>query len=92
MSCELLRVLVAIKRSIRPAARSLVPLVLAALAATAPLFALPAGVGPLTFADEFDGPTLDAMKWIYRQPGPRNDACNTPNAVSVGGGLLTIKT
>jgi beta-glucanase (GH16 family) len=72
--------------------RNVVPLVLAALIPAGRLLALPPGVGPLTFADEFDGTTLDTTKWIHRAPGPRNDGFNTSNAVSVGGGLLTIKT
>lgn len=46
----------------------------------------------LTFSDEFSGSTLDSSKWSYRQLGPRRGAINTENAVSVGGGLLTIKT
>jgi beta-glucanase (GH16 family) len=46
----------------------------------------------LTFVDDFDGSSLDATKWANRLPGPRNDAINTPAAVSVGGGVLTINT
>jgi beta-glucanase (GH16 family) len=46
----------------------------------------------LTFNDDFNGSALDATKWTNRLPGPRNNAINTPDAVSVGGGLLTIKT
>ena len=46
----------------------------------------------LTFSDDFSGSSLDSTKWANRLPGPRNDAINTPDAVSVGGGLLTIKT
>jgi beta-glucanase (GH16 family) len=52
----------------------------------------PAGTGPLTWADEFNGATLDATRWSYRAQGPRFDAFITPQAVSVGGGMLTIKT
>jgi beta-glucanase (GH16 family) len=46
----------------------------------------------LTFADEFSGSTLDGTKWANRLPGVRNSAVNTANAVSVGGGVLTITT
>jgi beta-glucanase (GH16 family) len=45
-----------------------------------------------TFNDDFDGTALDATKWVHRLTGPRNSAINTPNAVSVGGGALTITT
>jgi beta-glucanase (GH16 family) len=85
--------MIEIKRSIHSTVfKSVVPLVLAALVSGGRLVALPPGVGPLTFSDEFGGTTLDATKWIHRAPGPRNDGFNTQNAVSVGGGLLTIKT
>jgi beta-glucanase (GH16 family) len=46
----------------------------------------------LTFNDDFDGASLDTTKWSHRLPGVRNDAINTANAVSVGGGALTITT
>jgi beta-glucanase (GH16 family) len=46
----------------------------------------------LTFSDDFSGSSLDAAKWANRLPGPRNSAINTANAVTVGGGLLTITT
>jgi beta-glucanase (GH16 family) len=46
----------------------------------------------LTFSDDFNGSSLDPTKWANRLPGPRNSAINTPNAVSVGGGVLNIKT
>jgi beta-glucanase (GH16 family) len=46
----------------------------------------------LTFSDEFSGMSLDDSKWSHRGLGPRRDAINTANAVSVGEGLLTITT
>jgi beta-glucanase (GH16 family) len=52
----------------------------------------PPGVGPLTWSDEFTGAALDPTHWTYRATGPRDDGLLLPTAVSVGGGLLTIKT
>ena len=46
----------------------------------------------LTFNDDFTGLSLDSTKWAHRQPGVRNSAINTSDAVSVSGGLLTITT
>lgn len=45
-----------------------------------------------TFADDFNGESLNLSKWGYRKTGVRNDAVNTPAAVSVDDGTLTIKT
>jgi hypothetical protein len=50
------------------------------------------GPGNVTWSDEFDGPVLDLTRWSYRATGPRFDAIVTPDAVSVGGGALTITT
>jgi beta-glucanase (GH16 family) len=52
----------------------------------------PAGTGALTWSDDFSGATLDPTRWTYRSPGPRSDGVESPTAVSVGGGLLTIET
>ena len=51
----------------------------------------PAGY-QLAWSDEFDGATLDMNKWSYRGLGQRHDALNVTDAVSVGGGQLTITT
>ncbi len=51
----------------------------------------PAGYA-LVWSDEFDGNSLDTNRWAQRAPGPRNDAINTSNAVSVSNGALTITT
>ena len=45
----------------------------------------------LVWSDEFDGASLDGSKWWY-WVGPSRDAINTPDAVTVGGGYLTITT
>ena len=46
----------------------------------------------LVWADEFNGTNLDTTKWGYENPGKWRDGFNTPNAVSVTNGLLTITT
>lgn len=46
----------------------------------------------LDWSDEFDGTSLDTNKWNHRSPGPRDDAINTENAISVTNGVLTITT
>ena len=46
----------------------------------------------LVWHDEFDGTALDTTKWGYWLTGVRRDATNTPSAVAVGGGNLTIST
>jgi beta-glucanase (GH16 family) len=45
----------------------------------------------LAWQDEFGGSALDPSKWSA-QSGPRRTAVNTPAAVSVSGGVLTIAT
>jgi beta-glucanase (GH16 family) len=45
----------------------------------------------LVWHDEFDGSTLDTAAWTA-YAGPRRDARNTPDAVTVADGLLTITT
>ncbi|MEY2514655.1 MAG: hypothetical protein QOJ89_2013 [bacterium] len=44
------------------------------------------------WSDEFNGTSLDTSRWSNRQSGPRWDGTLTADAVSVGGGALTIKT
>ncbi|HXH59951.1 MAG TPA: glycoside hydrolase family 16 protein [Fimbriimonadaceae bacterium] len=46
----------------------------------------------LAWHDEFDGTALDTTKWEYRGLGPRRDAINTRDAVTVSGGMLHITT
>ena len=45
----------------------------------------------LAWHDEFDGASLDTAAWTA-YAGPRRDAENSPDAVWVGGGVLTILT
>ena len=45
----------------------------------------------LVWHDEFDGASLDTTKWTA-YGGERRDARNTPDAVAVAGGVLTITT
>ena len=47
----------------------------------------------LVWADEFDGAELDLTKWEYRQLGPRRQAINTKDSISLDGkGHLLITT
>uniref|UniRef100_UPI003AF6BEED glycoside hydrolase family 16 protein n=1 Tax=Akkermansia sp. TaxID=1872421 RepID=UPI003AF6BEED len=59
--------------------------------AAQPSVPLPSGYA-LSWNDEFGGASLDMEKWFYRQTGPRHDAVNTPEAVSAGNGILSIRT
>ncbi len=60
----------------------------------APLHAAPpTGAGwQLAWNDEFEGSTMDTSKWRHWLPGPRRTAVNSPSAVAVGDGVLTIST
>ena len=64
-------------------------LVLLLLAASAP--AAPPPGYYLVWADEFNGTSLDGSKW-WAWVGPSRDAVNIPDAVTVGGGYLTLTT
>ena len=44
------------------------------------------------WSDEFNGTNLDTTKWGYENLGNWRDGYNTPNAVSVTNGLMTITT
>lgn len=46
----------------------------------------------MTFQDEFNGNALDQSKWTHTFTGKRWDANMTPDAVSVGNGVMTIKS
>jgi beta-glucanase (GH16 family) len=60
----------------------------------APFPTIPPAPGyTLVFSDEFDGTTLDESKWSHYAAGPRRDAVNVPEAVSLDGqGHLLITT
>ena len=46
----------------------------------------------MVFSDEFEGEGLDLQKWRHQSTGLRRQAYNTPGAVKVAGGNLTIST
>ena len=53
----------------------------------------PSGAGwNLAWNDEFSGTSMDTTKWRHWLPGARRSAVNSPSAVSVAGGELTIST
>jgi len=53
----------------------------------------PSGAGwHLAWNDEFEGSTLDTSKWRHWLLGKRRDAINSPSAVSLANGNLTIST
>ena len=60
-----------------------------ALAHAAP----PSGAGwDLAWNDEFNGTSMDTSQWSHWLAGPRRDAVNSPSAIAVGDGKLTIST
>jgi len=52
----------------------------------------PGKLDPPTWSEEFNGDALDLSTWNHRKRGKRHDGFLTPDAVSVGDGVLTIKT
>jgi len=62
------------------------------LSAASPARATPPPGYALAWADEFNGSKLDKKKWEYARNGWRNDAYDTPAAVSVTNGCLVITT
>jgi len=46
----------------------------------------------LVWSDEFNSTTLDRSKWDYWLPGPRRNAVNVTNAISLDGSNLLITT
>jgi autotransporter-associated beta strand protein len=46
----------------------------------------------LVWSDEFNSTVLDRTKWDYWLPGPRRNAVNVPNAISLDGSHLVITT
>ncbi len=68
--------------------------ILAGCASTAPIHPdIPSPGYTLAWHDEFDGTKLDATKWAQYAPGPRRDAVNVPEAVTLDGqGHLVITT
>jgi autotransporter-associated beta strand protein len=46
----------------------------------------------LVWSDEFNGPALDRAKWDYWLLGPRRNAINVTNAISLNGSNLVITT
>ncbi len=73
---------------------SLVPASLAGCMSGPPLHpAIPSPGYTLAWHDEFDGTKLDETKWTHYAPGPRRDAINVPEAVTLDGhGHLLITT
>lgn len=57
-----------------------------------PVIKINKGELELLWHDEFDGKSLDNLKWGYRQLGKRRDAENVKEAVSVKKGKLYINT
>ena len=61
-------------------------------AGVAPVSASPPAGYYLVWGDEFNGTSLDTNKWTYWLTGSHRDAINITNAISVGGGNMTITT
>jgi beta-glucanase (GH16 family) len=61
-------------------------------AAVLPASASAGRLDPPTWADEFTGTQLDSTRWAPRASGARHDGVLTPDALAVGGGVLTITT
>ncbi len=67
-------------------------LILAILFLATTSFAAPQpGAWALAWSDEFDGTSVDTAKWNVAS-GARRDAINTPSAITVQSGYLTLKT
>ena len=73
----------------KTAAPFLIFLLLSAGCATQTLVSRPPGY-KLVWSDDFNGTALDTNKWGYWLSGPRRDALNVTNAVSVAHGRATI--
>ena len=59
----------------------------------APIDSIPVADYQLIWQDEFNGTSLDTSKWRHRYPGPRRDAINHADAVSLDGlGHLILLT
>ena len=68
------------------------PLLLIVALSAAVRAEVPTSGWALVWNDEFDGTTLDTSKWGYWLTGARRDAVNTPGAIAVGGGSMTLST
>lgn len=55
-----------------------------------PVFAAPPEGYRLAWADEFDATALNTNKWVHWLPGRRRDAVNSPDAVTINNGCLSI--
>src|SRR5437660_4572425 len=79
---------------IRGIPAALVSVALGGCSAIAPLRpSIPSPSYTLAWHDEFDGTKLDESKWTHYAPGPRRDAVNLPEAVTLDGkGHLVITT
>jgi beta-glucanase (GH16 family) len=55
-------------------------------------YAVPSGVGPVVWSDEFNDASIDPAKWQVNEPGVWDGATNTSSAASVGNGAMKITT